>query len=240
MNVKSILVEAAAALKFNRHRSLLTVASLAWGVACFVILYSYGEGFGFALRTSFQAVGQDLVLMFGGQTSTQVGGERSGRVIKLETADSQLIRDNVPLVAAVSSELQIQDSDTVANNPPLVKAVPKRKPAPEPIAEPLAVVEAPPTPAPEMPARASVAPAAGTSRKPEPAEPLLVALRDWRRNLARAAGVPAYIIFPDTTLRAVAETRPATRDALRALPGIGPVKLERHGTQVLELVRAHA
>jgi DNA helicase-2/ATP-dependent DNA helicase PcrA len=73
-----------------------------------------------------------------------------------------------------------------------------------------------------------------------PAEPLLVALRDWRRNLARAAGVPAYIIFPDTTLRAVAETRPATRDALRALPGIGPVKLERHGTQVLELVRTHA
>jgi putative ABC transport system permease protein len=113
VNVKSILVEAAAALKFNRHRSLLTVASLAWGVACFVILYSYGEGFGFALRTSFQAVGQDLVLMFGGQTSTQAGGERSGRVIKLETADSQLIRDNVPLVAAVSSELQMQDSTVV-------------------------------------------------------------------------------------------------------------------------------
>jgi DNA helicase-2/ATP-dependent DNA helicase PcrA len=72
-----------------------------------------------------------------------------------------------------------------------------------------------------------------------PSEPLLVALKDWRRNLARAAGVPAYLIFPDTTLQAVAETRPATRDALRALPGIGPVKLERHGTQVLELVRAH-
>jgi DNA helicase II / ATP-dependent DNA helicase PcrA len=74
----------------------------------------------------------------------------------------------------------------------------------------------------------------------EPDEALLVALRTWRRNLARAAGVPAYVIFPDTTLRALAETRPATRDALRAVPGIGPVKLERHGTQVLELVRAHA
>ena len=79
-----------------------------------------------------------------------------------------------------------------------------------------------------------------TTSATTPSEPLLVALRDWRRNLARAAGVPAYLIFPDTTLRAVAETRPATRDALRALPGIGPVKLERHGTQVLELVRAHA
>ena len=78
--------------------------------------------------------------------------------------------------------------------------------------------------------------AAGAGRD----EALLVALKTWRRNRARAAGVPAYVIFPDTTLRAVAETRPATRDVLADVPGIGPVKLERHGTEVLELVRAHA
>src|SRR5271169_814463 len=108
MNVKGILTEAAGALNFNRQRSLLTMASLAWGVACFVILYSYGEGFGLALRTSFQAVGQDLVLMFGGQTSAQAGGERSGRKVRLESTDSQLIRDNVAQIAAVSSELQIR------------------------------------------------------------------------------------------------------------------------------------
>jgi putative ABC transport system permease protein len=113
MNVRNILAEAAAALTFNRQRSLLTMASLAWGVACFVILYSYGEGFGLALRTSFQAVGQDLVLVFGGQTSTQAGGERSGRKIRLELTDSQLIRDNVPLVEAVSAELQIRDATIV-------------------------------------------------------------------------------------------------------------------------------
>jgi putative ABC transport system permease protein len=110
---RSILAEAAAALNFNRQRSVLTMASLAWGVACFVILYSYGEGFGLALRTSFQAVGQDLVLMFGGQTSTQAGGERSGRKIRLELADAQLIRDNVPTIAAVSAELQIRDATIV-------------------------------------------------------------------------------------------------------------------------------
>jgi len=74
MSVSAILREAAGALNFNRQRSLLTMASLGWGVACFVILYSYGEGFGFALRSSFQAVGQDLILMFGGETSAQAGG----------------------------------------------------------------------------------------------------------------------------------------------------------------------
>jgi len=70
-------------------------------------------------------------------------------------------------------------------------------------------------------------------------DPLFCALQDWRRRLARAAGVPAYVIFPDSTLRAVAATRPATRDALLSLPGVGPVKLERHGSAVLELVRDH-
>ena len=81
------------------------MASLGWGVACFVILYSYGEGFGFALRSSFQAVGQDLILMFGGETSAQAGGQRSGREIQLDLTDVDLIRDNVPLVSAVSAEV---------------------------------------------------------------------------------------------------------------------------------------
>ncbi|MBV9036636.1 MAG: ABC transporter permease [Acidobacteriaceae bacterium] len=105
MRLRSIVREAAAALTFNRQRSLLTMLSLAWGVTCFVILYSYGEGFGTALTTSFKAVGQDLVLMFGGQTSTQAGGMRSGRVIRLERDDVEAIRDTVPTVAAISPEV---------------------------------------------------------------------------------------------------------------------------------------
>jgi putative ABC transport system permease protein len=113
MILRSVCGEAAAALNFNRHRSLLTMASLAWGVACFVILYAYGEGFGDALKTSFQAVGQDLVLMFGGQTSMQAGGERSGHKIRLELEDSELIRENVPLVGAVSAEIMIRDANVV-------------------------------------------------------------------------------------------------------------------------------
>lgn len=113
MTVRGVIGEAAAALKFNRQRSLLTMTSLAWGVACFVILYSYGEGFGSALRTSFQAVGQDLILVFGGQTSTQAGGERSGRGIRLELTDADLIRDNVPLVAALSAEIMLRDATVI-------------------------------------------------------------------------------------------------------------------------------
>ncbi len=113
MSVKSILSESAAALRFNAQRSVLTTISLAWGVACFVILYSYGDGFHGALRKAFQAVGQDLILMFNGQTSTQAGGERAGRRIRMERTDVDAIRDAVPLVAAVSAEVIIHGATVV-------------------------------------------------------------------------------------------------------------------------------
>ena len=107
MSVRSIFSEAAAALRFNRQRSILTTVSLAWGVACFVILYSYGDGFHIALRRAFQEVGQDLVLMFGGQTSSQAGGERAGRRIRLEQTDVAAIRETVPTIAAISNEMMM-------------------------------------------------------------------------------------------------------------------------------------
>ena len=113
MSVESIIREAAEALRFNRQRSLLTTISLAWGVACFVILYSYGDGFHFALQKAFRAVGQDLILIFGGQTSKQAGGERSGRRIRLDLADVAAIREAVPLVAGISPEMMIRNITVV-------------------------------------------------------------------------------------------------------------------------------
>jgi len=113
MTLRAILSEAMAALRFNRQRSILTMLSLGWGVSCFVILYSYGEGFGFALRSSFQAVGQDLVLVFGGQTSKQAGGERAGHRVRIEYDDVTAIRDSVPMVAAISPEALVRNAMVV-------------------------------------------------------------------------------------------------------------------------------
>jgi ATP-dependent DNA helicase RecQ len=69
---------------------------------------------------------------------------------------------------------------------------------------------------------------------------VLQALKAWRTTAARAAGVPAYVIFHDTTLAAVAEARPRNRDALLALPGLGPTKADRYGDALLEVVARHA
>ncbi|HEX2738237.1 MAG TPA: 3'-5' exonuclease, partial [Acidimicrobiia bacterium] len=64
-------------------------------------------------------------------------------------------------------------------------------------------------------------------------------LTEWRRNLARASGVPAYVVFHDATLRHLASAKPLTRGDLSTVPGIGPVKLERYCDELLELVQRH-
>jgi putative ABC transport system permease protein len=122
----AIFGEAAQALKFNRQRSVLTMISLAWGVICFVILYSYGDGFDLALQTAWRSSGQDLILMFSGRTSTQAGGERAGRYIRLELSDVDAIRETVPMVGAISPEIML-DGMTVVHgyrtNTTMVRAV---------------------------------------------------------------------------------------------------------------------
>ena len=65
---------------------------------------------------------------------------------------------------------------------------------------------------------------------------VLAELVAWRKTLARASGVPAQVIFHDATLAAVAEARPVDRAALLALPGFGPLKVERYGDELLALV----
>jgi DNA helicase-2/ATP-dependent DNA helicase PcrA len=68
---------------------------------------------------------------------------------------------------------------------------------------------------------------------------LLDALRAWRLETSRAQSVPAYVVFTDVTLTAVAEQRPDGLDALARIPGIGPKKLDAYGEVVLGLVRDH-
>jgi DNA helicase-2/ATP-dependent DNA helicase PcrA len=73
-----------------------------------------------------------------------------------------------------------------------------------------------------------------------PDDPLLVSLKRWRLERAKADGQPAYVVFHDATLAEIAARRPATQADLRAVPGIGPAKLERYGEEVLAAVAAGA
>jgi ATP-dependent DNA helicase RecQ len=59
------------------------------------------------------------------------------------------------------------------------------------------------------------------------------ALREWRLERARADEVPAYVVFNDRTLAELVARTPRTLAELAAVPGIGPTKLERYGTELL-------
>ncbi len=70
-----------------------------------------------------------------------------------------------------------------------------------------------------------------------PHDPLFEALRARRRDLAREAGVPPYVIFHDSTLREMAELKPTTLHALARVSGVGAAKLERYGEAFVAVIR---
>jgi len=106
----------------------------------------------------------------------------------------------------------------------------------------LAELEGPGSPAPRRPP-AEPPPArreAPGRRRPEgaPVEhgPVEAALRAWRSAAARAEGVPAYVVLNDRELAAVAEQAPTTMVELAACKGMGPIRLERWGDDILAVV----
>jgi len=105
MGWSTTLAESWAALRHYRRRTVVTVLSLAWGVASFILLMAYGQGFSRAMLDSFQAVGQDLIITGNGQTSSQAGGMRSGRRIRIRLRDIEAIREGASLVGRLSPEL---------------------------------------------------------------------------------------------------------------------------------------
>jgi DNA helicase II / ATP-dependent DNA helicase PcrA len=68
-------------------------------------------------------------------------------------------------------------------------------------------------------------------------ENLLAELKDWRLRTSKEMSVPAYVVFTDNTLIAIAEALPSDDAALVAIPGIGARKLEQYGADVLALVK---
>jgi ATP-dependent DNA helicase RecQ len=68
--------------------------------------------------------------------------------------------------------------------------------------------------------------------------PLFERLRTWRAAVAKEHGVPAYVVFNDGTLRAIAAARPSSLDEVAGISGVGEKKLERYGAELIRLVGA--
>jgi ATP-dependent DNA helicase RecQ len=98
---------------------------------------------------------------------------------------------------------------------------------------------------PERPAAAPRAPKPGPAAAGTPpaelsaaAEPIFERLRAWRAATAKEQGVPAYVVFHDSTLRQIAAETPSTLADLSQVNGIGENKLAKYGQQILDTLAA--
>jgi DNA helicase-2/ATP-dependent DNA helicase PcrA len=69
-----------------------------------------------------------------------------------------------------------------------------------------------------------------------PDTPVMAALREWRTARARADAVPAFVVAHDTTLKAIADARPTSLAALARVKGMGPMKLDRYGADIIAAI----
>lgn len=104
MRVKELIQQSWAALRRNPLRSTLTMLGITWGVISVVLLLAFGRGLGGGVASAMGNMGNNVVVIWPGQTSMQAGGQRAGKSVRFEYADVEAIRADVPLVRAVSAE----------------------------------------------------------------------------------------------------------------------------------------
>ena len=118
MNLTETFTESVESLRRNRVRSGLTMLGIVWGLVTVVLLLSYGRALGGAVMEGFLGFGNNVIMVYGGQTSMQAGGQRSGQKVKLVDGDMEAVRDSIPFLSAISRETD--DSFGVKYGPKLV------------------------------------------------------------------------------------------------------------------------
>ena len=93
------------AMIYNRRRTAITMVGMAWGIATVVLLLAYGSGFGRAVEAIFAQWGTQLIGVFPGRTSEQVGGSKAGSVVRFTMEDVDHLKQTVPGIIHVSPML---------------------------------------------------------------------------------------------------------------------------------------
>ena len=106
MNLLDVLKQVGSTFRAHKMRSFLTMFGIIWGIASVIILVGMGIGFQVDQKRRQETLGKDLVIIWGGRTSSQIGGLAAGREIRLNIEDARLIREQCYHVRTVSPELQ--------------------------------------------------------------------------------------------------------------------------------------
>jgi putative ABC transport system permease protein len=104
--ITETLRQAITALWRHKMRSFLTMFGISWGICSLALIMAVGNGFREGQRKNWRQIGDNIVLVFGGRTEMQAGGQRAGRYILLYRKDVEAIREQCPAVAIVSAEIK--------------------------------------------------------------------------------------------------------------------------------------
>jgi putative ABC transport system permease protein len=94
--LRDLWKQAYEAMVYNRRRTSITMVGMAWGIATVVLLLAYGAGFGRAIEAIFAQWGTQLVGVFPGRTSEQVGGSKAGVQVRFTQEDVDRLQQMVP------------------------------------------------------------------------------------------------------------------------------------------------
>ena len=100
MRLKELILQSWDALARNRLRSILTMMGIVWGLTTVVLLLGYGESVSDGVLTAFLGIGNNVIIVWQGQTSMQAGGQRAGKRVFFKYEDIQAIRDEAPWFAS--------------------------------------------------------------------------------------------------------------------------------------------
>jgi putative ABC transport system permease protein len=100
--LRDVFGQAMEAMRHNGRRTTITIVGMAWGIATVVLLLAYGAGFGRAFETIFAQFGTNMIGVFPGRTSEQVGGSKAGVQVRLQMDDVERIQETIPGILRVS------------------------------------------------------------------------------------------------------------------------------------------
>ncbi len=102
---------AASEFKTHRKRLTLTTLAIAWGIFTILLLLAFGEGLRKELTRSGKGIGENIVVVWGGQTSKPWQGLSAGRPIRFSEEDLDAITANIPQILGISGEYNRWDAD---------------------------------------------------------------------------------------------------------------------------------
>lgn len=103
--LREIAVQTVRNILAHKLRSFLTMFGIAWGIASVVLMIAIGDGFKIGYREQLKALGTDIIIIWGGRTTHQVGDQRAGRPVRLTYEDVLAIQEQCYLIKHVTPEL---------------------------------------------------------------------------------------------------------------------------------------